>query len=138
MKRKIMLILGTIIFGGALLISYGLWWQSEHGKTKYLVNFMVDDIVYKRIQTNDDGYIDELPDAPIKEDATFLYWTLDGIRFDVSEKITKNLEVIAYYQNNKKTTFKVIFDKDNGEALVEKIVYLDECVDKIDDPKKEG
>lgn len=75
------------------------------------------------------------PETPEKEGYEFLYWELDGEKFDFDTKITKNITLVAKWNAKE---YLVTFDSDGGSSIENQVVKINEKANEPSSPVKEG
>ena len=75
----------------------------------------------------------EKPEDPKKETSKFLYWDFEGKEFDFESQITKNMTLVAIYED----TDKFVVKFDDGDKIKE-VIVTDGTIEKPEDPIKEG
>ncbi|MCL2143567.1 MAG: InlB B-repeat-containing protein, partial [Methanomassiliicoccaceae archaeon] len=84
---------------------------------------------YKVIFDGDNGSLSESwvlkgeivaePAVPVKGSLTFIGWFLGGTEWDFSDAVTTDITLKAKYGNDPDYYFKVVFDDDSGNAVIE-------------------
>ncbi len=132
MKRLILPIIIVLL----LIIVFLFIWLN---KKQHTVTFESEDGTVLEMQKIIKNGLIEMPDAPEREGYVFLYWTLNGKRFDFNTKITEDMVLIPFYQQAGTEEVKeyiVAFDTDGGNEIGSQIVKQDEKVIKPEDPTK--
>lgn len=78
------------------------------------------------------------PTPPIKNEYIFLYWELDGKKYNFNDRVTKNIILVAKYEKYSGISYLVTFDSNGGSNVSNQIVKEDEKLLKPADPTKEG
>ena len=104
---------------------------------KYEVTFTTDNEVYETIKVKEDGTIDE-PTTPTKEGYKFVGWYLDGVKFDFSTKITKDMKLVAKWVKEEATIYTIKFDSNGGNEIESIEVEKNKAVGTLPTPKKTG
>ena len=134
MKKVVLPILIILI----LIAIFLFFWI---GKKKHVVSFKNEDGTVLEMQKITKNGLVEMPDAPEKEGYVFLYWTLDGERFDFNTKITKDMVLIPKYQligSTELLELFVSFDADGGNEIETQTILQGEKVIRPEDPTKKG
>lgn len=102
-------------------------WEKMH-----LVKFDVDGEIIK--QEIENGKTLDIPTNPTKENAKFKGWYLDDEEFDFSTIITKDIVLVAKWDN----IYQITFNTNGGSNINTKYVEEGSFVSKPFDPKKEN
>lgn len=78
------------------------------------------------------------PTPPTKDGYVFLYWELDDKEYDFDSKVTKNITLVAKYEEYSGISYSVTFDSNGGSSVSNQIVKDGESITKPSDPTKEG
>jgi len=82
-------------------------WKEEKD---YTITFIVDGNVYESLIVKE-GETFNKPADPKKDGTEFLYWECDGVEYDFTKSVSKDLEITAKWNNEE--TYKVYFMVDN-------------------------
>lgn len=138
MNKKIIIPIASV---GVFIIIVTIYMMLNN--IKYTVTFNTNGgVAVESIEVKKNKTIDKLP-ITSKEGYTFLYWTLDGSRFNNDTKITKNITLIAYYQKNENEpnevkTYTVKFNTDGGNEIESIEVEENNTLTKPENPTKTG
>ena len=80
-------------------------------------------------------------EVPKKDGYRFLYWTLEGVKCNDSDEITKDVHLIAVWEaeeNIEVTKYKVTFNTDGGSSIESVEVEEGNVLVKPTEPTKEG
>lgn len=80
----------------------------------------------------------EEPTPPSKSGYKFVEWQNDGIKFDFTQPITKNITLIAVWKNLNKKEYTVTFDSKGGTSISSQIIEEGNKIVKPIQPKKSG
>ena len=100
----------------------------ESGPAYYTVSFDTGSTstVPAQVVKSDNTIVE--PKDPVKEDAVFKEWTLDGAKFDFATPITKNITLKATYTDE----YTITFDSNGGSKVSSQTVKAGE---KVLEPK---
>ena len=76
------------------------------------------------------------PKAPTKTGFKFIEWQLDGKKYDFKKEVTKDIKLVAKWEELQE--FTVTFDSDGGSAVAEQKVYDGSYAKEPTKPTKEG
>lgn len=109
-------------------------------KTKYTVTFDTDGGSLVNSIEVAKGDIVTKPSNPTKTGYTFEGWYLGEIKYDFSEKVTKNITLKAKWieDTEKKSIYTVTFDSDGGSVVANQTVENGEKATEPVNPTKEG
>ncbi len=124
MKKTIIILLSALV-----LIITGLFIFIK--KPEY-VNIIVNGEVVKKVLLDGNQLTTKL-DTPIKENAVFKNWNLDGEEY-LNQELNDGDNLEAVFIN----TYTVTYKFNNGSEDQQEIFYEDELIKKIDDPTKSG
>ena len=113
-------------------------WESDGSLevTKYKVTFNVDGgSSVESVEVEEENVLVK-PADPKKEGYTFVEWQLDGIVFDFTTKITKDIELKAIWKKESEVT--VSFDTDGGSKVTSQVLKVDEVAKKPSNPTRIG
>ncbi len=105
------------------------------GTVTYIVTFNSNNGSDPSTQVVNENDVIEIPDAPVKQHYTFLYWYVsdENVAFSFTTPVTSDFTLNAKYE---KTIYTVSFNKDNGDAVVELSVESGDLVSAIANPSK--
>ena len=104
--------------------------------TKYKVTFNIDGGSVVESVEVEDGSVLVKPEEPTKEGYTFVEWQVDGVVFDFTTKITKDIELKAIWKEENEVT--VSFDSNGGSKVTSQVLKEDEVAKKPPNPTKNG
>ena len=113
-------------------------WEAD-GNTevaKYKVTFNVDGGSGVDSVEVEEGNVLVKPEEPKKEGYTFVEWQLEGVVFDFTTKITKDIELKAIWKEEKEVT--VSFDSNGGSKVTSQALKEDEVAKKPANPTRNG
>lgn len=87
------------------------------GKKEFTVQFDSDGgTIFENQKVEKDSLVTK-PSNPTKEGYSFLYWELDGSEFDFDTKITKDVTLVAKYEESSGISYTVSFNTDGGSSM---------------------
>jgi len=137
MNKKKVFIICTAVFIVAVATIIG--WFLGKKNLYYFVTFNSDNVIYKQEKVKK-GKTVEKPLDPEKEGYVFIEWQLDGILYDFSLPIEKNILLTAKWEtkNMDVETIVIKWDTDGGTTLSNQIIERGSFIAQPLDPKKEG
>jgi len=132
MKRKFLWSIILIIFLFTIT-SCGKNKKQEEVK-EYSVSFFVDGNVLQTFQVKEAEIVSSI-EAPTKEGYTFERWDCNGVEYNFSEQVSKNIALEAVYKKNE---YMLTINLDNGEENVVYKYLYSEVIDLTLVPQKDG
>lgn len=120
------------------------WEEVEAPKPKYEVVFNTDGGSKVPSQTITEGFAIVEPKAPVKEGYEFKGWLLNGVPYDITTKVTMNIELKANFvkagseEEKPKEVYTVTFNTDGGSNVSSQKVAEGNKVTKPSNPSKAG
>ena len=120
------------------------WVEAEAPKPKYDVVFNTDGGSKVPSQTITEGFAIVEPKAPVKEGYEFKGWLLNGVPYDITTKVTMNIELKANFvkagseEEKPKEVYTVTFNTDGGSNVSSQKVAEGNKVTKPSNPSKAG
>ena len=101
--------------------------------TQVTVTFMVDGKIYKKDQIKENTKATK-PTNPTKSGYSFVEWQLDGVKYDFSRKVTKDITLTATFKDA--VMFTISFNSNGGTAIKSQTIADGKKVSRPTDPTK--
>lgn len=111
---------------------------SEPTVKKYTVTFDSNGGSAVSSKTVDEGSTVSKPSDPTRSGYTFKGWTLNGNSYDFSSKVTKDITLVAKWEEVIVKKYTVSFDSNGGSVISSKTVDEGSKVSKPNDPTRNG
>ena len=85
----------------------------------------------------ENGYVTK-PSNPTKEGYNFLYWELDNDEYDFESEVTKDITLVAKYEELSDTAYSITFNSKGGSAVDSQSIEIGLKATKPEDPTKDG
>lgn len=135
-KTKIIIAVCVCVF----VIGFGIFLRTT--RQKFTISFDSNGAGEVVSQTVKAGNTVKEVSSPVRDDAVFLYWQLDGHRFDFSTKVDRNMELVAVWQLNDEgkpgEVYTVTFDSQGGSLVYEQEVEYGYTAKRPSMPIKNG
>lgn len=111
-------------------------WKEDASVPRYKVTFDSDGgskVTEQKVVENEKA---TAPKAPTKTGFKFIEWQLDGKKYDFKKEVTKDIKLVAKWEELQE--FTVTFDTDGGSSVAEQKVYDGSKATKPTNPTKSG
>ena len=105
---------------------------------KYTVTFNSNGGTSVKSQTVIHGHKVTIPNSPTKKGYTFAGWTLNNNDYNFNSEVTKNIELVAKWNEIVKNKYTVSFNSNGGTSIDSQYISDGELVTKPTNPTRKG